>query len=178
MQFIKAIPLRACCLLLLMGISVSSVQAQQENKEYDLKAGFLYNFTKYIEWYIPESEKEFIIGVVGDSPITGSLKLIARTKMVEDRKMIIHKFDSLEEIRYCHIIFISRSNNFPISEIADRSSRNTLIVAEREGLASKGAAINFIMVNNNLKFEVNPHTINSAGLKASSQLLKLAILVD
>src|SRR2546423_14160613 len=74
-------------------ILYSSQSAPTEAEEYALKAAFLYNFTKYIEWPSAEAnEKEFIIGVVGSSPIVNPLIEIAKNKTVKGKKIIIHQF--------------------------------------------------------------------------------------
>jgi len=165
-------------LLIITGFS-NRRQIQWEAEEYDLKAAFMYNFTRYIEWDASVTDKEFIIGVIGSSPINERLEEIARTKNVNNKKIIIRKFSTPDEISFCHILFISRDASFPLDEIlAKEAIKGTLIVSEKSGFAAQGTAINFIRVNNKLKFEANMKVINSAGLKVSSQLLKLAIIVD
>lgn len=163
---------------LLVILTGFSGKLQSEAEEYTLKAAFIYNFTKYIEWDATSQEEEFIIGVLGDSPINRPLAEIARTKSVNGKRIVLTKFSSPDKITFCHVLFISRNASFPLNEIVEKSSKGTLLVSEKAGSAIRGAAVNFIIVNNNLKFEVNTKTINSAGLKASSQLLKLAIIVD
>lgn len=156
-----------------------SAGLQTVNKESNVKAAFVYNFTAYIDWDGYQNGNEFIIGVIGDSPITESLSQIANSKKVNGKKISIRKFKSPDEINHCHILFISSDTAFPLNEILGKAAvKGTLIISEKQGFASQGAAINFVVVNNNLKFEVNTKSITSSGLKASSQLLKLAILVE
>jgi len=150
----------------------------QEIEEYNIKAAFIYKFTNYIDWdQLPPNE--FIIGVVGSSPITGQLAEIAKTKTVRDKKIIVRQFNKAAEIGPCQILFISQNSLLPLSDIlAKIPARGTLTISEKEGYAKKGTAINFVQVDNRLKFEANPKGITNAGLKASSQLLKLAIIVE
>ncbi|HET6244788.1 MAG: YfiR family protein [Bacteroidetes bacterium] len=156
-----------------------AVKPQSEAEEYNLKAAFIYNFTMYIEWSGFIAEEEFIIGIIGNSQINEPLAQIARTKTVNGKKIIIQNFDNPEEIIFCHILFISRDTTFPLKTILARANFNgTLIVSEKRGFAEQGTAINFVIDNDKVKFEANTKAIRSAGLTASSQLLKLARIVE
>ena len=149
-----------------------------ETKEYSLKAAFIFNFTKYIDWSVTEARDEFIIGVIGNSPINAPLEEIAKSKTVKDKKITLRKFNNANEINFCNILFIGREAPVPLRDIFVKTGKGTLTVSEQAGYAKEGIAINFIIVNNNLKFEANTKTMEAAGLKVSSQLLKLAIVVE
>jgi hypothetical protein len=166
------------CLLVLLTCSFT-YPSQQEDAEYDIKAAFIYQFTNYIDWDSLIPGDQFIIGIMGNSPVNEQLDEIARTKTVKGKKIIIRQFNKPEEIGPCHILFIPRKAVFPFNDIlAKIESKGTLTITEKAGYAKKGAAINFVEVDDKLKFEANPKIINDAGLKASSQLLKLAIIVN
>jgi hypothetical protein len=153
---------------------------QQKDKagEYTLKAAFIYNFTKYIDWKSSQDENEFIIGVIGPSPINDPLGEIVKTATVDNKKITIKRFSKPSDISFCHILFIPRNCGFPLDDIlAKTNEKGMLIVSEQDGYAALGTAINFVIVNRKLKFEANTKAINTAGLTASSQLLKLAIIV-
>jgi hypothetical protein len=166
------------CLLVLLTCSFT-FPALQEDTEYDVKAAFIYQFTNYIDWDSLIPGDQFIIGIMGNSPVNEQLNEIARTKTVKGKKIVIRQFDKPEEIGPCHILFIPRKASFAFSDIlAKIESKGTLTITEKAGYAKKGAAINFVEVDDKLKFEANPKSINDAGLKASSQLLKLAIIVN
>jgi len=156
-----------------------TIPAQEEDGEYGIKAAFIYQFTNYIDWDSLIPGDEFVIGIIGNSPVKNQLSEIARTKTVKGKRISVMQFSKPEEIVPCHILFISRKASFALDDIlAKTAAKGTLTVAEKEGYAKKGADINFIEVDEKLKFEANPKGINAAGLKASSQLLKLAIIVD
>jgi hypothetical protein len=118
-----------------------------------------------------------VIGVVGTSPIDEPLAQIARSKSWNGKKIVIHHFNSASEISSCHILFIPKNTSEPLDIILSKVPKGTLTVSEKSGYAEHGTAINFIIVDNKVKFESNLKAINSAGLKASSQLLKLAKIV-
>lgn len=156
-----------------------SKQGQTEAQEYDLKAAYIYNITKFIYWETAIPENEFIIGVVGSSSIYKPLVEIAKTKTVNDTKIIIRQYTKAEEINNCNILFIPEKTSFPLDEILSKTkSKKILTISEHEGYGLKGTAINFITINDKLKFEVNIKTLESLGLKASAQFLKLAVIIN
>ncbi|MDO9186266.1 MAG: YfiR family protein [Bacteroidia bacterium] len=170
---------RFCFINLIVFYWIISMGVQSDNKEYNLKAAFIYNFTRFIEWDTLNNRNEFIIGVINSSPITESFEEIARTKTVNNKKIIIRHFYTAEEISDCDILFISENSKISLKEILDKTkSKNTLTISEQEGYAKQGTAINFIVINAKLKFEANTKALKSAGLTASSQLLKLAVIVE
>lgn len=170
---------RFCHINLILFCWVISMSAQSDNQEYNLKAAFIYNFTQFIEWSTPATGNEFCIGVIGSSPISAALEDIAKTKTVNGKKIIIRHFYTPEEISFCNILFIPQNNTISLDEIVEKTkSKNILTISEQEGYARRGIAINFIVMNAKLKFEANTKAINSEGLKASSQLLKLAVIVE
>jgi hypothetical protein len=150
---------------------------QGKEEEYNLKAAFVYNFTKYISWPATP-ENEFIIGIVGSSPIYEPLQEIARTKTINDKKIVIRTFDKAEEISFCDILYIPKNSPIQLYSILPKVGTGTLTISEEEGFAHQGTAFNFVLVKDKLRFESNMRALNSARLKASSQLLKLAIIVE
>ena len=159
--------------------SFTSFRQKDQAKEYNLKAAFIYNFTRYIDWKESSDQNEFIIGVIGTSPINDPLAEIVKTEMVDNKKIIIKQFSKPADITFCHILFISEKSSIPLDDIlAKTTGKGTLIISEKDGYAEQGTAINFVIVNRKLKFEANVKAINAAGLTASSQLLKLAIIIN
>ena len=152
--------------------------AQADEQEADLKAAFIYNFTHYIDWDPAVEEYEFVIGVIGPSSVVNSLNQIAKNNFVKNKRILIHVFNKPEEINHCDILFISQNCPFPLQAILNKTDRGMLTISEQAGYAKEGTAFNFVLINDKLKFEANLKAINSTGLKAGSQLLKLAIIVD
>ncbi|HSZ34117.1 MAG TPA: YfiR family protein [Puia sp.] len=160
---------------LLPGLCVS--QAQQP-MDYAVQANIIYRFTKYIEW--PESKRtgDFIIGVVGDSPLSDQLQNFIANKTAGSRKIVIRKFSSSAEIFNCQILFISEDESDNLKKIAARTAGSPiLLVSESDGLALKGACINFIIVSDHLKLEINKNNIEQRNLNIASELLQLGKLV-
>jgi len=140
------------------------------------KAVFIYNFTKYIEWPKTYREGPFIIGVLEDASLYTELSKMAKTKRVSNQSIKIVKFNSIEDLQLCHILYVSKSKSKEISGVLKKMKSNcTLIVTEENGLIDKGAGINFVVKDNRLKFELNTKNIKKNRLKVSSNLEVLAI---
>ncbi len=147
-------------------------------KEYDLKAVFLYHFLRYFEWEGTENIEFYEIAVFGKSEITKTLKEISEKKIVKGKKIKIREIYDLEEIGNPHILFIPREKGKKILEIINKINfKPILIVGEEKGLLLKGASVNFILVEDMVKFEINCAILKKYGIKPSSQILKLAISV-
>lgn len=146
--------------------------------DYTIKANIIYRFTKYIEW--PDSKKtaDFIIGIIGDSPLTDELKNFIINKTVNGRKITIKNFSSSAENFRCQILFISENESGSLIKIALLTAGDPiLLVSESNGLALKGSCINFAVVSDHLKLEINKNNIDRRGLAIASELLQLGIIV-
>jgi YfiR/HmsC-like len=165
-------------IIVLLSCVTGFASGQNRNQEADLKAVFIYNFTYYIEWDSNIPGNDFVIGIIGVSPVTASLHEIAKSNKVNNKKIIIRVFDKPDDIESCHILFIPDKLSYSLSSIFEKVDKGMLTISEQEGYASKGTAFNFVLNKNKLKFEANLKALSSAGLKASSQLLKLAIIIQ
>jgi hypothetical protein len=164
-------------LLLLCLIPKISI-GQPAKNEADLKAVFIYNFTHYIEWDSSSATGDFIIGIIGESEVSKSLADIAKTNTINNRNIKIRAYDKPENINKCHILFIPKSCPFQLVSILKKTESGVLTISETTGYANMGTALNFVVKDDKLKFEANLKSLDKAGLKASSQLLKLAIIVN
>jgi hypothetical protein len=152
-------------------------------KTYDtnakIKAVFLYNFTKYIEWPKEQRQGTFVFGIMGDSPLYTELSNMAKTKQASGLTIEVKKFSSIDQLTDCHILYVPTGQSSKWENIQSRmKTKSTLLVTEEPGLASKGATINFVVKDNRQKFELNLANAQKQGLKISSSLEALAILVN
>ena len=164
------------CLILFMGIiGWHEVNAQNEK----FKALFLYNFTKYIEWPASQRQGDFIIGVIGSSPLAKELETIAGKQKVGSQNIVVKVFASVDAIENCQIVYLPTNKSSQIGAVvAKLSGKATLIISDKEGLALQGAGINYISDGDKLKYEVNRGTIEKKGLSVSNALLSLGIAVS
>ena len=151
-----------------------AAQESAGGKEYALKAAFLYRFIDYVNWKDYSKNQTFKIAILEESPITSSLQGIPKTKKID-----IKEYKNLDEISFCNILFVPYDSTVPIETILSKfSGKPVLIVTERNGNGKKGAHMNFVIVDNKLKFEVNLKAINKTGIGISSFLLQHAIIVQ
>ncbi|MCK5822567.1 MAG: YfiR family protein [Bacteroidales bacterium] len=143
-----------------------------------LQSIFIYNFTKYIEWPASYNSGDFTIGIFGQTPLAKELNILAKSKKVGSQKISIKKFKNVSEIDKCNILFVPKNKSSELINILKKlKDKSTLIITEKKGMARQGAGINFIIVNNIQKFELNKTNITKYNLKISPNLIKLAIIV-
>lgn len=145
-----------------------------------MKAVFLFNFTKFVEWP-PEAfatpQSPIIIGVLGADPFGAALDQAVAGETVNGRPIELKRFKTLGDLASCHILFISASHTERVPEILRRLRRSgTLTVADMDGFASRGGAIQFLS-NGRVRFAISQEAAERAGLKVSSRLLSLASAV-
>jgi hypothetical protein len=153
------------------------------NREYPLKALFLYNFGGYVEWPVEafqSAEQPFVIGILGTAPLEENLVDISATKKIGGRKIVIRHFASLDAIKPCQILFIARDISPQNQRLAVEKLRNqpVLVVGETEGFAGQGGSVNFFVESNKIRFEINVDAAKRQQLKISSKLLALAKIVQ
>jgi hypothetical protein len=174
--------------LILLGIVWTSLTAAQvsglaqrdsSTYEYDVKAVFLYHFTRYLQWPEDIKPEVFTIVVLGESEIIAPLQEIAKKKTVGAIPIEVRQCFELEEIGRPRILFISKSVVPKLSQVLEKTrGTDILTVGEAEGLGLRGVAVNFVLREGTIKFEMNEKAIKEARIQISSQLLKLAILLD
>ena len=136
------------------------------------------NFTKLIEWPASYREGNFVVGVMGNSPLYNELTKMAKTKKVSNQSLEIRRFGNVDDIAKCHILFVSENKSEDLSSVVSKVKPNsTLIITAKQGLVEKGSGINFIVKNNRQKFELNKKNVEKYKLKVSSNLEALAFSV-
>ena len=169
-------------LSLSLGLLLTAVSSQAQDfqpSEYQVKAAFLFNFAKFVEWP-PEAfatdTSPIVIGVLGENPFGGDLEATIRSKQINNRSLVIKEFRSPTEATNCHILFISASEKTRLPEILSGLSKtNVLTVSETEGFTASGGMVNFVRENNKIRFQINDAAARSANLRVSSKLLSLAV---
>lgn len=142
------------------------------------KAVFLYNFTKHFDWPDKMKSGNFIIQVVGtNTSLNQELTKMAASKQVGNQKLEIKNSNNFDN--QPHIVFILNDASDILKEVATKyKGKGSLIVTEKNGLAKAGAAINFVAIDNKLKFEYSKNNAVKEGLKTGDGLNSLAIVID
>lgn len=149
--------------------------------EYQIKAAFLFNFAKFVEWpasSFADASAPLRICIFGRDPFGDELSDITRDKTVNGRRLEVDKGIDLQAARTCQILFISSSEKGRMKDVLTRlGGSSVLTVAESEGFAEQGGMINFVLEKSRVQFEVNRKAAEQAGLKISSKLLSVAKVV-
>jgi hypothetical protein len=160
---------------------VRSQQPSQDVPEYVLKAGFLYNFAKYVEW--PEesfatAETPISIGVVGADPFGVELENTLANKTINGRRFEIHRYRQPEQIEGVHILFVPHSENGRMAAILERvRNRPVLTVGEHEGFPRRGGVVAIVIEERRPTLQINPEAAEVQKLEIASKLLKVARIV-
>jgi hypothetical protein len=166
-----------------------------KSKEYQIKAAFLYNFIKFVDWpeeKTSDSNEPIIIGIIGKDPFGRVFEPI-KNKKVKNRIVVIKRFKSFESIqklgehdkaefdrninylRKCHLLFVCSSEKDKVKEVlALVKDHSVLTVADTKGFLESGGIINFLMEDKKVHFEINVTAAKKSKLKISSKLLRLA----
>jgi len=175
-------PGRILWVLGVMVLMLSGSRAQSPAvTEYQVKAAFLYNFAKFVEWppsSFSDASAPLRICVFGQDPFGQELRDITSAKNINGRKLQVDQVVDLRLARTCHILFIPSSEKAQLTRIFE-SLRGTdaLTVGDAKGFVQQGGMINFVLENNRVQFEVNRKAAEQAGLKISSKLLSVAKVV-
>ncbi len=171
-------------LALLFVVSFPSFTPANQDPKVDtnakIKAVFIYNFTKYIEWPADYQEGDFTIAILGDNEsLYKELSNMSKVKKVANRPFTIKAISNPSEIGKSHIVYIPKDNSSLVAKaLSTVKGKSTLIVTESTGYAKKGATINFMIAGGRQKFELNKSTAQQHNLKVSSTLESIAVLVN
>jgi hypothetical protein len=137
---------------------------------------FIYNFSRLIEWPANARTGDFVIGIFGSSGEIGTeLLAYMKGKKVGAQEIQIKVFKSTAEIQGCHILFIPFSKTKQLTEVvASLNGKNTLIITEKSGALNEGAAINFVILDDKMKFEIKAENAARYGIKFSAKLQEMA----
>ena len=150
----------------------------QQGAGYAIQANIIYHFTKYINWPDDKKSGDFVVGVVGDTPLYDELKTFLVNKTVGDQKIVVKKFAASATSFNCHILFVGEDVSGSLKKIAAQTTGSPLLlVTESDGLARKGSCINFTVVDEHLRLEINKNNIEHRNLGVASELLQLGIPV-
>src|SRR5258706_2315457 len=169
----------ALALLLLGGLNLAAQPVA--TKEYQIKAVFLFNFSQFVEWptnAFPETQTPLVIGVLGEDPFGTYLEETVRGETVNTHPLVIQHYRHAEDIKACHILFISQSEAGRLDRIFEGlKGRNILTVGDVEGFAQRGGMIRFITEKNKIRLRINLEAAKAASLTISSKLLRPAEIV-
>ena len=166
-----------------------------QSREYQIKAAFLYNFIKFVDWpeeKMADSNEPIIIGIIGKSPFGNAFEPL-KAKKIKGRSVVVKRFKGFEKLkkssgknetelgrkiealRKCHLLFICSSEKKNLKEIINSvKDHSVLTIDGMEGFLEAGGIIKFLVEEKKIHFEINVTASKRAKLKIRSQLLRLA----
>ena len=147
-----------------------------QNSMAEAQAIFIYNFTRLIEWPPDYKTGDFVIGVYNSSEVFTQLTNYMNGKRVGGQNIKILKFNYITDISKCHILFVSLNKTKDMTTLLGIVGTNkTLLITEKRGALNEGSAINFVIIDDKLKFELKVSNAAKSGLKVHSNLEAMAV---
>ena len=172
----------AVALALLFVSSCARAESDTTTAEYRIKAAFLFKFVGFIDWPPATSDRTdaaFTIGVLGGTTLGNELEQIAAGHQVNGHPVRVRLLTRGDPTAGLQVLFVGRGEAARLNAlVAATDGMATLVVSESDGALALGSAINFVVVDDKVRFDVALHSINRAGLKISARLLAVARVVQ
>jgi hypothetical protein len=167
--------------LLLLWLCAGAAGAAGGPGEYEVKAVFLFNFSQFVDWpasAFADDRSPLVVGVLGQDPFGAALDEAVRGETVNGRPLSIRRYERIEDVDACHILFIERTQQEQLDQILESlRDRSCLTVSDAEGFASAGGIIQFVTIDNRIRLQINLDAAKLANLTISSKLLRPAQIV-
>ena len=183
MKSIFTYHLKLIIILLLTIFSISPLFTySQQFSEYELKAAYLFNFGKFVQWpeeAFKKSTDPFIIGIYGNDPFGNILQQTTLNKTLQNRPIIIVNISNIEDAPACHILFICKTNKYSLNVILQSlNNKPVLTVGDNiDDFCQLGGIINFTGQHSQKRFEINNKAATKILLIISSKLLALSRII-
>jgi hypothetical protein len=165
---------------LAVALGAAGAVAAEALTEVQVKAAYVYNFVKYVEWpagAFATAQSPVVLCVAAGDGLRGALAAIDG-KQAQGRALQLRRAVRPDEFRSCHILFVPESEERVAGELLRKAgSLPVLTVGEHDGFAAAGGVIGFVVRDDRVQFEINPDAAARADLKVSSRLLQLATIV-
>jgi hypothetical protein len=150
-------------------------------REYDLKAAFLFNFAQFVEWpadAFAAANSPITIGILGTDPFGDRLDSLVAGETVRNRRLVVRRYRSIEQVDACHILFIAASEGGQLSQIAKAlAHRSVLTVGETKDFTARSGIVGFELSQRRVRLRINLDAASVARLTISSKLLRQARIV-
>jgi hypothetical protein len=166
--------------IVLSFLFIITLSASSFSQDANLKAFYTINMIRYVGWHTQALEGDFVIAVVGNSEVANQLRVCSDGKRFGHQNYLVKEFDKLEMVEACQVLFVGKHFKMTGGQnLLQNKARETgsLIVAESEGMINKGAAVNFVLRNESLQFELNETNASYADLQFSSRLSSMAAAI-
>jgi hypothetical protein len=156
--------------------------AADASLEYRVKAAFLYNFAKFVTWparAFPAGDTPVVFCVAGADPFEDLLEATTQDRKVEGRRIEIRRLPADAPLAGCHLVFSSETDGTRVAHLLLRAAGDSVLtVGEADDFLLRGGMIRLLVDEGKVRFDISTRAADGAGLKLSSQLLKLARSVE
>lgn len=177
-------PIRFCLMVLgtgLLAMLGGKLAYSQAISEDQVKAAYLYNFAKFVEWpeaSFPDASAPIHLCVLNDPSIGARLSQIVKDKQISGRSISVVSIQNAEQGRSCQILFINSAQNWQVEHVIKvLQGASVLTVGEATGFVEQGGIVNFVIQNDQVHFQVNHRAATQSRLRMSARLLSVAKLV-
>ena len=155
--------------------------AQAPADEAQIKAAFVYNFLKFVEWpaqVFQRPDEPLVVGIVGEGPMAEAAERLLAAKLVGAHRLMVRQVNWDEPLSGVHAVLVTERDSKKIRHVLDGvSSRPILSIGEGEEFASSGGVIGLVIEERKVRFDIDMDVAEAAGLKVSSKLLALTRIV-
>jgi hypothetical protein len=174
------VPFRnTACILLACLLGFSALALGDRPSEYQIKAAYLYNFGKFVNWPAEvAAASEFDVCVLGSDPFGPLLDATVSDSTINGKRVIVKRIARAQEATGCRVVFIAASESQRLgSDLAVLGRLHVLTVSDNPHFLERGGIIQFVFAGDRVRFAVNLTAAQQAGLTLSSELLKVATKV-
>ena len=165
-------------MLLVLLLSFRASARAETSREYSIKAGYLLNFARFTDWppeAFADKAAPLVIGILGTDPFGKVLDEIVRGEEVRGRRVVVERYQSVAEIKTCHILYLGQTESERLEDTLGGLNRKPMLtVSDIEGAARRGVMIELVNVKNNVRFRINANAARAARLTISSKVLRAA----
>jgi hypothetical protein len=168
----------ALAVLLIAALFVSGkpLAAQSSPTEYEVKAAFLLNFARFVEWppeVFPASGEPLTVCILGQDPFGPAIDTMLQGQTAAGRALVARRITGMPPAGTCHVVYFGRSVS-RVGQILRNLEPGVLTVGETDNFLEEGGMIHFVPVGQRIRFDMNARNAAAAGLRISSQLLRVA----
>jgi hypothetical protein len=165
--------------LFLLAMPGARVLTQAPADESKVKAAFVYNFLKFVEWpatAFRAPRDSFVVGIIGDGPTAEATEQFLAAKLIGAHPLVTRRMKWDHSFLGVHAVFVSEPDSRRLRRVLD-SARTTLTIGEGAEFATRGGVIGLLVENDKVRFDVNTDAAEVAGLRISSKLLALTRII-
>ena len=165
--------------LILLGITFGCAGFAGQ-PEYQVKAAYVYNFAKFVEWPASDSLSNVTVCIYGKDPFEGFLDQAVAGKLVHGLPIVVKRLSAVEEIwDQCQVLFLGSMSGARIQSALSRVQGHSVVtIGESDSFAETGGMIGLVVEHGRIQFDINLAQVAAAHLKISSRLVELGSVVS